>query len=41
MSIANDIQPLHAQMREWRQHLHRFPETAFEETKQLNLLPIN
>ncbi len=33
MSIANDIQQLHAQMREWRQHLHRFPETAFEETQ--------
>ncbi|MFA6162877.1 MAG: M20 aminoacylase family protein [Methylobacter sp.] len=33
MSIANDIQQLHSQMRQWRQHLHRFPETAFEETE--------
>lgn len=33
MSIPNTIQQLHAQMREWRQHLHRFPETAFEETE--------
>jgi len=33
MAIANDIQQLHADMRQWRQHLHRFPETAFEETQ--------
>jgi amidohydrolase len=33
MSIAHDIQLLHEQMRQWRQHLHRFPETAFEETE--------
>ena len=33
MLIANEIQQLHTQMREWRQHLHRFPETAFEETQ--------
>lgn len=33
MSIANDIQQLHEQMRQWRQHLHRFPETAFEEAE--------
>ena len=32
MAIANDIQQLHADMRRWRQHLHRYPETAFEET---------
>jgi len=31
MPIANDIQQLHLQMRQWRQHLHRLPETAFEE----------
>jgi hippurate hydrolase len=31
MSITNNIQEVHVQMREWRQHLHRFPETAFEE----------
>jgi amidohydrolase len=31
MPIANDIRQLHLQMRQWRQHLHRFPETAFEE----------
>jgi amidohydrolase len=33
MPIANDIEQLHLQMRQWRQHLHRFPETAFEETQ--------
>ena len=33
MAIANDIQQLHADMRQWRQHLHQFPETAFEETQ--------
>lgn len=32
MPIADDIQQLHQQMRQWRQHLHQFPETAFEET---------
>ncbi len=32
MAIANEIQQLHADMRQWRQHLHQFPETAFEET---------
>jgi amidohydrolase len=31
MPIANDIRQLHLKMRQWRQHLHRFPETAFEE----------
>ncbi len=31
MPIVND--ELHAQMRQWRQHLHQFPETAFEETQ--------
>jgi amidohydrolase len=33
MPIANDIRQLHLKMRQWRQHLHRFPETAFEETQ--------
>ncbi len=33
MTIVNDIQKLHADMRQWRQHLHQFPETAFEETE--------
>jgi amidohydrolase len=33
MAIVNDIQQLHADMRQWRQHLHQFPETAFEETE--------
>lgn len=32
MSINNALQQLHAQMRQWRRHLHQFPETAFEET---------
>ncbi|MGZ8917666.1 MAG: M20 aminoacylase family protein [Methylobacter sp.] len=32
MFNANNINQLHAQMRQWRQHLHQFPETAFEET---------
>src|SRR5574341_2561915 len=29
--IAN-LKPLHNEMREWRRHLHRHPETAYEET---------
>lgn len=33
MAIANEIQQLHADLLEWRQHLHQFPETAFEETE--------
>lgn len=33
MAIAEQIQQLHADMRTWRQHLHQFPETAFEETQ--------
>jgi len=33
MAIANEIQQLHADMRQWRQHLHQCPETAFEETQ--------
>ena len=33
MTIANEIQQLHADMRQWRQHLHQCPETAFEETQ--------
>ncbi|MGZ5052605.1 MAG: M20 aminoacylase family protein [Methylobacter sp.] len=32
MLIADDIEQLHQQMRQWRQYLHQFPETAFEET---------
>ena len=31
MSIDKEIQAMHAEMREWRQHFHQFPETAFEE----------
>jgi hippurate hydrolase len=30
--LLNDILA-HAEMRQWRQHLHKFPETAFEETQ--------
>ncbi|MDO9107240.1 MAG: M20 aminoacylase family protein [Methylovulum sp.] len=33
MSVAYELTLLHAQMREWRRHLHQFPETAFEETQ--------
>jgi amidohydrolase len=33
MSSIKDISQLHADMRQWRQHLHQFPETAFEETE--------
>lgn len=32
MINSNDISELHVNMRHWRRHLHRFPETAFEET---------
>jgi hippurate hydrolase len=31
MTLAHNIKQLHADMRQWRQHLHQFPETAFEE----------
>lgn len=31
MSIYKEIQAMHAEMQEWRQHFHQFPETAFEE----------
>jgi len=31
MILTNELQQLHADMRLWRQHLHQFPETAFEE----------
>jgi len=33
MPDLNDLKQLHEQMRQWRQHLHQFPETAFEETQ--------
>ena len=33
MSLVNMLQSLQPLMREWRQHLHQFPETAFEETQ--------
>ncbi|MDD5268354.1 MAG: M20 family metallopeptidase [Methylococcales bacterium] len=33
MTLISELQQLHADMREWRRHLHQFPETAFEETQ--------
>lgn len=33
MAITNEIQHLQEDMRQWRRHLHQFPETAFEETQ--------
>jgi metal-dependent amidase/aminoacylase/carboxypeptidase family protein len=33
MTIVKDLQQLHPEMRQWRRHLHQFPETAFEETQ--------
>lgn len=33
MTLVKNLKQLHAEMRKWRQHLHQFPETAFEETK--------
>ena len=33
MTLSNTLEQLHSEMRQWRQHLHRFPETAFEETQ--------
>ncbi len=33
MALYKEIQEIHAEMRDWRQHFHQFPETAFEETK--------
>lgn len=31
MLIVDEIEALHADLSQWRQHLHRYPETAFEE----------
>jgi amidohydrolase len=33
ITFMNDLQALHAEMRAWRRHLHRHPETAFEEVE--------
>jgi amidohydrolase len=33
MTIPTGILQLHGDMRQWRRHLHQFPETAFEESK--------
>jgi amidohydrolase len=33
MTISNDLQQLHGEMREWRRHLHQHPETAYEEVE--------
>jgi amidohydrolase len=33
MTIPTAILQLHEDMRQWRRHLHRFPETAFEENQ--------
>ena len=33
MTIPTAIQQLHEDMRQWRRHLHQFPETAFEENQ--------
>ena len=33
MTIPTDILQLHEDMRQWRRHLHQFPETAFDESK--------
>ncbi len=33
MTIPTAILQLHDDMRQWRRHLHRFPETAFEENQ--------
>ena len=32
MTLYKHIKTMHAEMREWRQHFHQFPETAYEET---------
>lgn len=32
MNMINKLVSLHDDMRQWRRHLHRFPETAYEET---------
>lgn len=31
MSIYKEIEEMHAEICSWRQHLHQFPETAFDE----------
>lgn len=32
MTLSDEVNGLHTEMRQWRRHLHQFPETAFEET---------
>jgi len=32
MTLYKHIKTMHAEMREWRQHFHQFPEAAYEET---------
>jgi hippurate hydrolase len=31
MNIYKEIEAMHSEMRDWRQHFHQFPETAYEE----------
>ena len=38
MDLLSNLKPLHEQMRTWRQHLHQFPETAYQETKTSNYI---
>lgn len=38
MSIPEAIQQLHAEMRDWRHHLHSFPETAYEEVNTADFI---
>jgi len=39
--MPNDLQFLHEAMRQWRQHLHQFPETAFEELETAKYISEN
>ncbi len=38
MPILKEIQDIHAEMTSWRQQLHEYPETAFEEVKISDLV---
>ena len=38
MNLISNLAKNHDQMRQWRHHLHQFPETAYEETQTSNYI---
>lgn len=41
MSIYKEIEEMHAEICSWRQHLHQFPETAFDEINTAKFISEN